>query len=276
VLRQDRIYSPPRNGRPVASTTIKPQVDNSAGSKFFLADSPLRTFLLGLLLASVTIAVYYQVHSHPFADMDDNLYLVNNAHLHHGLDWTTVWWSVRTFNMANWIPLCWLTFAAEYPFFGSNPAGYHIVNLLLHAGNVFLVFWMLKRATGYTARSFMVAALFALHPMNVEPVVWIAELKTTLSMTFFLLALDAYRWYARKPRLTRYALLFVLFGLGLAAKSQIITLPCVLLLWDYWPLQRVFPDRQSASSPSQYPPKQLSTLILEKIPLLFLSQSTLP
>jgi tetratricopeptide (TPR) repeat protein len=256
----------------LASSGTAPQTDPSSAG-FFLSDSRARTFLLSLLLATVTVATYYQVHHHPFSDLDDAPYLVDNANLHHGLTLTTIWWSCRALNMANWIPLSWMTYAVEYSYFGAEPAGYHVVNLLLHALNVVLVFWVLKRATGYTARSFMVAALFALHPMNVEPVVWIAELKTLLSMVFFLLALGAYRWYASEPRPDRYALVFVLFGLGLAAKSQVITLPAVLLLWDYWPLQRMFPPSLSAPSDKQeknYPAASLGWLTLEKLPLLFL------
>ena len=236
---------------------------------FLGVETRARTILLSLLLASLTIGVYYQVHSHPFSDLDDHVFLVDNAHLQTGLNAATIWWSFRALYMANWIPVTWLTYAMEYPFFGSDPAGYHIVNVLLHALNAVLLFWVLKRATGYNWRSFMVAALFALHPMNVEPVVWIAELKTVLSMLFFLLTLEAYRWYARAPGLSRYALVFVFCGMAMGAKPQAITLPCVLLLWDYWPLERMFPP---ASGPhTVYPPKSFSWLIKEKLPLLFLS-----
>ena len=132
---------------------------------------------------------------------------------------------------------------------------------------------MLRRATGYTWRSFMVAALFALHPMNVEAVAWIAERRSVLSMFFFLLTLGAYRWYAKEPRESRYLVVALLFALGLLAKPQVITLPCVLLLWDYWPLQRIkFPTAPSSSpSPSDVLPRQpLSKLIWEKVPLLSL------
>jgi hypothetical protein len=224
---------------------------------------------LSLLLASVTIGVYYQVRSHPFSDLDDHVFLVDNPHLQTGLNWATIWWSFRAMNMANWIPVTWLTYALEFPLFGLNPAGYHIINVLLHAINAVLLFWVLKQATGYNWRSFMVAALFALHPMNVEPVVWIAELKTVLSMLFFLLTLEAYRWYAQAPRLSRYSLVFVFCGLAMGAKPQAITLPCVLLLWDYWPLQRMFPP--TSGPQTLYPPKSFSWLIKEKLPLFFLS-----
>jgi protein O-mannosyl-transferase len=119
-----------------------------------------------------------------------------------------------------------------------TPGGHHQTSMLLHALNAALLFWVLLRATGYAGRSFMVAALFAVHPVNVESVVWIAERKTVLSMTFFLLALGAWRWYAARPHALRYSVVAVLFAIGLMAKPQIITFPFVLLLWDYWPLGR--------------------------------------
>ena len=219
-----------------------------------------------------TVAIYYPVHTHAFSRLDDYMYVVDNAHVHDGLTWKTVVWAFTALNMANWIPLSWLSHALDYQLFGLDPAGHHLVNVAFHALDVVLLFWVLKRATGYTARSFMVAALFALHPMNVEPVVWVAERKTMLSMVFFLLALDAYRWYAREPRSARFRWITVLFALGLMAKPQVITLPFVLLLWDYWPLQRMFPANRSTSSalPEAFPAKSFSWLIKEKVPLLFL------
>lgn len=241
---------------------------------FLAAQTGARIFFPAILLALVTVAVYYPAHSHPFCGLDDNVYLVDNVHLHSGWNLATIWWSFRALNYANWIPVTWLSYALEYPFFGSDPAGYHIVNILLHALNVVLLFWVLMRATGYRGRSLMVAALFALHPMNVEPVVWIAELKTVLSMVFFLLTLEAYRRYARQPQVSRYALVFLLCGMAMAAKPQAITLPCVLLLWDYWPLQRMFPPDQGSSArlaTTALAARNFSWLIKEKVPLLFLS-----
>jgi tetratricopeptide (TPR) repeat protein len=230
--------------------------------------------LLSFCLVLPVIAVYYPIHTHPFCGLDDYLYVVNNTAIHHGLNWATVRWSFMTFGMGNWIPVSWLSHALDYQLFGLNPAGHHMVNVLLHALNVVLLFWVLKRATNYTGRSFMVAALFALHPMNVEPVAWVAELKTMLSMLFFLLALDAYRRYAHAPQIGRYMVVVVLFGAGLLAKPQIVTLPFVLLLWDYWPLQRMFPINgkgQSASASLLYPGRSFYWLAKEKIPLLFVA-----
>lgn len=227
----------------MASTHAQPKATIASFKSFFFTDSSRRMLLLCLFLAVLTVSVYYPVHTHPFFGLDDAMYVVDTEQLHHGSSWQTIWWSFGVLNMGNWIPLTWMAHALDYQLFGLNPAGHHMVNVLLHALNAALLFWLLKRATGYAGRSFMVAALFAIHPMNVEPVVWVSELKTILSMTFFLLALAAYGWYARAPQKDgRYALVALLFGMGLTAKPQIITLPFVLLLWDYWPLQRMFSD----------------------------------
>jgi tetratricopeptide (TPR) repeat protein len=253
----------------MASSTSQLRTAVYPGTSFLLSDSPTRNFLLCLFLAAATLAVYYPVHTHPFSALDDPIYIVENTHLHQGLNWQTIYWSFRTFGMGNWIPLTWLSHALDYQLFGLNPAGHHLENVLLHAINAILVFWVLKRATGYTGRSFMVAALFALHPMNVEPVVWVAERKTMLSTLFFLLALGFYHRYAIAPSSRRYLLVVVLFGIGLLAKPQIITFPCVLLLWDYWPLQRLFPPARNDSfaPPPICPPRSFLWLVKEKIPL---------
>ncbi len=139
-----------------------------------------------------------------------------------------------------------------------------------------LLFWVLQAATGYIGRSAMVAALFALHPINVESVAWIAERKNLLSMLFFLLALGAYRWYALSPRAARYLAVALLFALGLLAKPQVITFPFVLLLWDYWPLQRMSLAGDESPRPVKagIPAKSLSWLVLEKLPLFALSAAS--
>ena len=258
----------------VASTGVELSQDQAVRPRSVFADSPTRTVLLGFLLIIATVALYSPVRSHPFFELDDGFYVVDNVHVHNGLDWTTVKWAFTAFDMQNWIPLSFLSHAIDYRLFGSDPAGHHQTNVLLHALNAALLFWVLKRATGYSGRSFMVAALFALHPMNVEGVAWVAERKTELSMVFFLLALGAYRWYAREPRAGRYALVALLFALGLAAKAQVIALPFVLLLWDYWPLQRMFPPAQGSSSclaSNAFPPRSFLHLVEEKVPLMFLS-----
>ena len=136
--------------------------------------------------------------------------------------------------------------------------------------NVVLLFWVLQQATGYVGRSAMVAALFAMHPINVESVVWIAERKNVLSMLFFLLALGAYRWYVLKPDVSRYSVVTFLFALGLMSKPQVITFPCVLLLWDYWPLRRML-IRDQESNSTALPVRSFSDLVWEKLPLFALA-----
>ena len=217
-----------------------------------------RPAFLAVALAIATLTVYDPVRHLPFINYDDDVYVTQNVHVQSGLEWDTVQWAFTTHAASNWHPLTWISHALDVQLFGLSATGPHVVNLLLHTLNVLLLFWVLFRSTGSPGRSAMVAALFALHPINVETVAWVAERKNLLSMTFFLLALGAYRGYAqcvirsagreasRGPHtakapgsLGRYALVVVLFALGLMAKPQIVTLPLVLLLWDYWPLRRM-------------------------------------
>jgi tetratricopeptide (TPR) repeat protein len=221
----------------------------------------------------VTVVLYFPVNHHPFANYDDADYVFDNFHVKSGLHWSTVTWAFTTFAAANWHPLTWLSHAADVQFFQLNAGRHHDVNLLLHTLNVVLLFWVLQRATGYVGRSAMVAALFALHPINVESVAWIAERKNVLSMLFFLLALGAYRWYALKPQAERYVVVGVLYAMGLMCKPQVITLPCVLLLWDYWPLRRMFADDQESVA-TVFAPRSFSDLVSEKVPLLALSAAS--
>src|SRR5271165_5437789 len=198
-----------------------------------------RPWVLAVVLAVLTLAGYFPVHHHPFFTMDDDAYVVSNPHIKDGFSAEAITWAFASYDLANWHPVTWLSHVLDFRIFQLDPAGHHDVNLLLHVINALLLFWVLQRATGYSGRSVMVAALFALHPINVETVAWIAERKTVLSMMFFLLALGAYRGYTEKPRIGRYAAVATLFALGLMAKPQIITFPFVLLLWDYWPLGRL-------------------------------------
>ncbi|HVP00760.1 MAG TPA: tetratricopeptide repeat protein [Bryobacteraceae bacterium] len=233
---------------------------------------------MALLLVAATLSLYSPVHGHPFVNYDDSLYVTNNDHVRSPVSWGTVEWAFTSFDVGTWHPLTWLSHAMDYELFQLNPAGHHDVNLLLHAINVVLLFWVLLSATGYAGRSFMVAALFALHPVNVESVAWIAERKTPLSMVFFLLALGAYWWYAREPRIGRYVAVALLYALGLLAKPQVITFPFVLLLWDYWPLRRMFasaqvPDSGEATQ-TVIAPRKLPRLVLEKLPLFALAAAS--
>ncbi len=235
--------------------------------------------LLGACLVMAVLALYYPVSGHPFLNYDDDVYVLKNSHINAGLSWQTLKWSFTSFYASNWHPLTWLSHALDCQMFGLDAGKQHDTNLALHALNVLLLFIVLWRATSYIGRSAMVAAFFALHPINVESVAWIAERKNLLSMMFFLLALGAYTWYARRPGSSRYLVVTAFYALGLMAKPQVITFPFVLLLWDYWPLQRmessaVTPSGEKTASVSdtrRFPAKSLSWLILEKLPLLALS-----
>jgi len=231
----------------------------------------IHVYLSGLALFLLSVALYYPVHTHPWVNYDDNVYVTDNLHVQEGLSWDTIAWAFTTFDGSNWHPLTWLSHALDVQLFGVSPHRHHLTSVFLHALNAALLFWLLLRATGRVGRSFMVAALFAVHPVNVESVVWIAERKTVLSMLFFVLALGAYRWYAIRPRTSRYAVVTLLFALGLMAKPQVITFPFVLLLWDYWPLNRMALTRRNISlsdSPAALPHRRFWDLVVEKVPLL--------
>ncbi len=256
----------------MASVDLTPARQSHSRRSSLAASPHKQIVLLGLLLVIATMAVYYPVHAQPFANFDDADYVFDNFHVRSGLNWETVRWAFVTRDAANWHPLTWLSHALDAQIFGIDPAGPHDVNVLFHLLNALLLFWVLQQATGYIGRSWMVAALFALHPINVESVVWIAERKNLLSMFFLLLTLIAYRWYAHEPRDSRYVVVAVLFAMGLMSKPQVITLPFVLLLWDYWPLQRFsFADDEPPvpmGAEPAIPRKPLSYLIWEKVPLL--------
>ena len=228
--------------------------------------SSARPYLYSLLLVILTVALYYPVKSHPFVNYDDNVYVTENVHVQNGLTWDTVTWALVTYDAGNWHPVTWMSHALDFQMFEQDAGGHHQTSMLLHALNAVLLFWVLWRATGYAGRSLAVAALFAVHPINVESVVWISERKTVLSMMFFLLALGAYRWYVAKPKVDRYAVVAVLFALGLMCKPQIITFPFVLLLWDYWPLKRMMIGKEPAPD-SRFQQKSVRVLIEEKLPL---------
>ena len=223
----------------MTSVNLKPVTPAHVHSAHDRPSSSSHAVLLALLLALAVIAVYYPVHSQPFANYDDPDYVSDNVHVRSGLNWTTLQWAMTARDAANWHPVTWISHALDVQLFGVTPSGPHDVNVLLHIVNALLLFWVLQRATGYVGRSWMVAALFALHPLNVESVAWIAERKNLLSVFFFLLALDAYRRYAEKQKLARYIIVAVLFALALMSKPVAITFPFVLLLWDYWPLGRL-------------------------------------
>jgi len=247
-----------------------------------------RKLVLGLLLVVVTLALYNPVSRNGFVNFDDDRYVTDNPQVRAGIRWSTISWAFTSLAQANWHPLTWLSHALDCQLFHLNPAGHHYTSLMLHAMNALLLFLILEWFTGYTARSLMVAALFAVHPLNVESVAWVAERKNVLCMFFFLLALAAYGWYVRRPGVARYLVVAILFAMGLMSKPMVITLPFVLLLLDYWPLGRfargqppsaVRPWDSSAAACNNSDSKfaaatstqLLGRLCLEKLPLLALS-----
>jgi protein O-mannosyl-transferase len=222
-----------------------------------------REILVCLLLAGATAAVYSRACENGFVNYDDDTYVERNATVQKGLTAESVRWAFTTTEMVNWHPLTWLSFELDYQVFRLNPAGFHLTNVVLHVLNTLLLFVALRALTGAVWRSAFVAALFALHPLHVESVAWVSERKDTLSTLFWMLTLVAYAFYARRPGVLRYLLVAVLFALGLLAKSMLVTLPCVLLLLDWWPLGRL-----------RLAPLPALRLALEKLPLLLLAAAS--
>jgi len=235
-----------------------------------------RTMLWCLVLTAIVLASYNPVTQNRFLNYDDDGYIRENVHVRAGLTWATVKWAFTTYDAANWHPLTWLSHALDYELFGLNPAGHHYMSVCIHAVNVVLLFLLLGSATEFRWRSLMVAALFALHPINVESVAWAAERKNVLSMMFFLLALHAYLWYTRCPGVPRYSAVVLTFALALLCKPQVITFPFLLCLLDYWPLYRISAPVVVPPSTKTLPPPRLGWgwLILEKVPLLPLSAAS--
>jgi len=215
-----------------------------------------------------TLALYNPVNRHPFVNYDDDRYITENLHVHNGLTWRTITWAFTATEQGNWHPLTWLSHALDYQLFHQNPAGHHFTSLLIHAANAVLLFLFLMYATRRLGPSLFVAALFALHPINVESVAWVAERKNVLCTFFFFATLIAYCWYARQPDWRRYLVFAGLFVLGLMSKPMVITLPFVLLLLDYWPLGRIRGGHADATA------APLSKLVVEKLPLIALSAAS--
>ncbi len=210
--------------------------------------------LICLLLALSTLTVYWQVRDHGFINLDDDVYIFNNSTVSKGLTYEGVKCAFSscaiTEGISLWHPLTWVSLMTDYQLYGLKPGGYHITNLLLHVANTILLFLVLNRMTHAVWRSAFVAALFALHPLHVESVAWITERKDVLSAFFFFATILAYAHYIKKTTKLTYFIIIVLFALGLMAKSMLVTLPFVLLLLDYWPLDRFSPAlTEKASQP---------------------------
>ena len=220
-------------------------------------------FMIALALVVLTLAAYWRVLGNGFIRFyDDGSYVLNNPHIQTGLNFSAIYWAFTTFYNANWHPLTWISHILDYSLFAPNPQGHHATSLILHAASSVLLFLILNRITGSRWRSAFVAALFAVHPLHVESVAWIAERKDVLSTFFLMLTLGAYVRYVERPGARRYAAVVLLFALGLMSKPMLVTLPFTLLLLDYWPLER-FGDKTPVWK-----------LIVEKTPLFALSAAS--
>jgi tetratricopeptide (TPR) repeat protein len=233
-----------------------------------------KTFLIILLIITGTLALYAQVVTHEFVSFDDDLYITQNDQVKSGLSWKNLQYALGFSKVTYWHPLTWLSHMLDCQLFGLNSGIHHLMNVLFHILNSVLLFIVLLKMTGSHWRSAFAAALFALHPVNVDTVAWVAERKNVLSTFFWMLTMLSYFQYTRAPGLYRYILVVCIFILGLLSKPMLVTLPFVLLLMDFWPLQRIRivfenADRKSKEAKAfRYEGAAVSRLIVEKIPLL--------
>ena len=219
----------------------------------------------GICVALVALVwiTFGQVIHYGFVNFDDDVYVYKNPNVTGGLTLSGLRWAFTHVHSSNWHPITWLTHMMDVQLFGLNGGGHHFTGLLIHAATVLLLFLLLRRTTGFLWRSAFVAAVFAVHPLRVESVAWVAERKDVLSGLFFVLTLAAYVWYARSTwSLGRYFLVVLMFSCALMSKPMVVTVPVVLLLLDYWPLKR-FTLFEGHSIPWR--------IVIEKIPLLTLS-----
>jgi len=225
----------------------------------------------GLLVLAILI-LFGRTLQQGFSDYDDDIFVYNEPHISGGLSWSAIVWAFTKGPQGWWYPLSVVSHMLDCQLYGLHPAGHHLTNLLLHAASAVVLFLVLWRMTRGLWPSAMVAALFALHPLHVEPVAWVASRRDVLSGFFFVLALGAYGEYVRHPRsLWRYLAVVAFFALGLMAKSMLLTLPPLLLLLDYWPLGRFGRTQSYAVTPNAPPAPLPWRIVLEKLPLLALS-----
>ena len=224
------------------------------------------SFLISIALVAATLVSYEPIRHNGFISYDDDAYITQNPNITSGLTWQSL---ARAFTQPHyhmWHPLTTLSNITDCQLFGLNPFWHHLVSLLFHITNVLLLFWILTNITGATWASAFVAAVFALHPLQVESVAWAAERKTVLSGLFWLLTMAVYIHYTKRPGTARYILLFLVYGFCIMTKPTVVTLPLVLLLLDYWPLERL-----NWGSPPTEKTVPISKLLVEKVPLLVLS-----
>jgi tetratricopeptide (TPR) repeat protein len=259
-----------------SAKTNEPAPANSSATDGWRRDMPVVGFLVFAILL-----VFWPLTRAEFINYDDPDYVTANLHVLQGLSPQSVAWAFRSL-FIYWQPLTWLSYMLDYEVYGLKASGFHLTNVLLHMANSLVLFLALRRLTGARWRSLFAATLFALHPLHVETVAWISERKGLLSTLFWFLALWAYARYAERPGLTRYLVVVVCFALGLMTKSMLVTLPCLLLLLDFWPLRRGRSSPTSGMNPPdengrwdhRFPRKPVGVLLLEKVPLLALSAAS--
>ncbi len=234
-------------------------------------------YLVGLLLAVTTLAVYWQVLGNGFVSYDDGMYVTENIRVQEGVTFDNLIWAFISSDASNWHPLTWISHMIDCQLYGLNPWGHHLTSLLFHVANTLLLLLILVRMTGALWQSSLVAALFALHPLHVESVAWVAERKDVLSTFFMMLTLWSYMRYVKKGEGKRYLLVALLFMFGLMSKPMLVSLPFILLMLDFWPLGRVCLLRDTRSGVAgQLIDVRLDIyrLVLEKIPLFALAVSS--
>ena len=236
-----------------------------------IKNRPRWKYIICLFLVVTTLAVYWQVSNYEFLNYDDDLYISKNYHVKVGLNMSGLIWSFTTAKMNYWLPLTWLSHILDFQLYGMNAGGHHMTSLLFHIINTLLLFFLFKRMTGDIWKSAFASALFALHPLHVESVAWVAERKDVLSTFFWLLTMMAYCRFVEKPVLTRYFILLLFFVLGLMSKPMLVTLPFVLLLMDFWPFGRLQLGQVIQTDVVQTQKTSILYLIGEKVPLFLLT-----
>jgi tetratricopeptide (TPR) repeat protein len=235
--------------------------------------------VISLFLLITTLAVYWPVRNHDFVNFDDDVYVTENSIVQKGWTVEGVKFAFTSKTLNHWHPLTWLSHMTDCQIFGLDAGWHHRVNLFFHLANILLLYLVFRRMTGAIWKSAIVAALFALHPLHVESVAWVSSRKDVLSAFFWLLAMLAYLRYSEHPGFIRYLLVLVAFALGLVAKPMVVTLPVILLLMDYWPLNRIrieYPAEEKNTETLKPPNQRVQTrnllrLISEKFLPLFLT-----
>jgi tetratricopeptide (TPR) repeat protein len=227
--------------------------------------------LICLLLVMVTFAVYWQVRNYAFVHIDDSQYVTENQHVQDGLSIESIIWAFSSQHAANWHPITWLSHMLDIELYGLNPGAHHQTNLIFHIANALLLFFAFRKMTSNLWQSGFVAALFALHPLHVESVAWVAERKDVLSTFFWMLTMFSYARYAAHPGINRYLPVVGFFLLGLMAKPMLVTLPFVLLLLDFWPLRRMQFNAPADDGHKLQQRSQGLLIFWEKIPLFSLA-----